>query len=195
MNAAPVIFYYGGDPDTTFFRYITDSKGAIILGMSYANEPRPPITKGAYTNYIKGEVRMLGSLTKYLQKDLGLRIDESRLIITGRSRGGWLTNDIFEYRPQPWAGAAIVSAGRRATTKPASIAEFKGKPVYIGAGEFDPNMKAAKRSRAFLLRAGADVTFEMYEGFGHKMDTESAVFRQWIKDRITPSESNDLAAK
>ncbi len=186
FNSAPVIFYYhgqGGQPNVDFFRHVTDSKGFIIVGMSYADEPEAPVTRGKLTNYIRGEVKRLGKLKLHLERDLHLKIDNRKLIIAGISKGGWMTNDLLEYRPQPWAGAVILAAGRRATLESSKSKGFEGKAVYIGAGEQDPNLRAAQRARDFLRRAGADVTFEMYEGLGHDVKPDSAILRQWLKDR------------
>ena len=186
INTAPVIFYYhgqGGHPNVDFFRQVTDSKGFIIVGMSYADEPQGPVTSGRLTNYIRGEVRRLGKLKLYLERDLHLKIDDRKLIIAGISKGGWMTNDLFEYRPHPWAGAVILAAGRRAAPESSKSKGFEGKSVYIGAGEKDPNLRAAERARDFLRRAGADVTFEMYEGLGHTVKPDSVILRQWLKER------------
>jgi acetyl esterase/lipase len=186
INAAPVIFYYhgqGGHANVDFFRHVTDSKGFIIVGMSYADEPETPVTPGELDNYIRGEVRRLGKLKLYLERKLHLRMDNSKLFVSGISKGGWEANDIFEFRPRPWAGAIIIAAGRLAKTKTAKAEKFKDKFVYIGVGETDPNRRAAERARRFLRGAGADVTFEIYEGLGHAVKPDSNVLRQWLKER------------
>lgn len=193
INSVPVIFNYhgqGGHPNVDFFRHVTGSKGFIIVGMSYADEPQAPVSRGRHTNYIRGEVRRLGKLKRYLERDLHLKMDDRKLIIAGISKGGWMTNDLFEYRPRPWAGAVILAAGRRATLESSSSKKFKGKSVYIGAGEKDPNLRAAQRARDFLRKAGADVTFEMYEGLGHNVKPDSTVLRQWLSDRTKTTDKH-----
>jgi poly(3-hydroxybutyrate) depolymerase len=183
INSAPVIFFYhgqGGQPNVDFFRHVTDSKGFIIVGMSYADEPEAPVTRGKLANYIRGEIKRLGKLKLYLERDLHLKMDDRKLIIAGISKGGWMANDLLEYRPTPWAGAVILAAGRRATAESSKAKSFEGKAVYIGAGEQDPNLRAAQRARDFLRRAGADVTFEMYEGLGHAVKPDSTILRRWL---------------
>ncbi len=193
MNTAPVIFFYhgqGGHSNVDFFRHVTDSKGFIIVGMSYADEPEAPLTMGRHTNYIRGEVRRLGKLKLYLKRDLRLKINDRKLIITGISKGGWFVNELLEYKPRPWAGAVIIGAGRMTTATDFDTKYLKDKPVYIGVGEKDPNRTAAERARGFLRKAGAWVTYEIYEGLGHAVKPDSAVLRQWLKDRIKTTEAD-----
>jgi predicted esterase len=193
INTAPVIFFYhgqGGQPNVNFFRHVTDSKGFIIVGMSYANEPEAPVTMGRHTNYIRGEVKRLGKLKLYLQRNLHLKIDDRKLILAGISKGGWMTDDLFEYQPRPWAGAVIIAGGRRATIESSKPKGFKDKSVYIGVGEKDPNRTAAERARGYLRKAGADVTFEIYEGLGHAVKPDSVVLRRWLNDRLKTTDTN-----
>jgi predicted esterase len=44
---------------------------------------------------------------------------------------------------------------------------MQGKPVYIGAGEKDMNLAAAKKAAEDYKRVGTKVTFEQYREQGH----------------------------
>ncbi len=168
----PVIFFYhgqGGKPTTWPFKDITGGKGFIIIGMAYVPGHDKPMTEGQYINYIKQLRKSALEVRKYVSGYL--KIDGKRLFIAGCSMGGWYTSSIFESSSKAWAGVAILAAGRSQnahliTAETGRIA-VRGKPVYIGAGERDPNLDAARKARAYYERYGADVTFEQYQGQGH----------------------------
>ena len=185
INLAPVIFYYpgqGGTPSTRFFQAVTESKGFIIVGMSYTYEPKAPANQGRYINYLRSETMRMGKIKKHLKKDLGLRIDDGKLFIAGISKGGWFTSEVIQLRPQPWAGAVIIAAGRTRGTQYPGVRHLRDKPIYIGAGETDVNRPSAEKARTFYQRAGAVVTFEIYEGLGHDAKPDSVVLRDWLKN-------------
>ncbi|MBN1795626.1 MAG: dienelactone hydrolase family protein [Sedimentisphaerales bacterium] len=198
INAAPVIFFYhgqGGHPSTDFFQHVTGSKGFVIVGMSYADEPEGEVLRGQVLNYLKIEFRRLARLKIHLKRELNVRIDEKKLFVSGISKGGWFTSDLLDYNPRPWAGAVIIAAGRREITQETNPKNLKGKPIYIGAGETDTNRHSAERAQAFYRRCGAEVTFEIYEGLGHSAKADSVRLQQWLADRIktTDTDSQDSA--
>ena len=162
INEVPMIFYYhgsGGKANVDYLKYVTESKGFILVGMSYTFKSGEPISSGRYTNYLKNEVRRLGRLKKYLEEELQLKVDDRKMFVGGISKGGWFSYDVFEYRPSPWAGALVIAAGRSQTTAMSASEKpknFKGKPVYIGVGETDVNRKAAERAHRYLERVEAD---------------------------------------
>ena len=63
-----------------------------------------------------------------------LNLDPRQLFIGGFSMGGFMTDEIGTATAAIWAGMAIMGAGRHSG---GPAAGFKGKPVYIGAGEKD----------------------------------------------------------
>jgi predicted esterase len=171
----PVIFFYhgmGGQPTTWPFKQITGGKGFIIIGMGYVPGSEEPMTEGQYMNYIKRERRSVLEVKRYLSEHL--RIDEKRFFVTGSSMGGWHTAALLESSPKVWAGAVILAAGRtRAVNMLAtetSRKALRGKPIYIGAGEEDTNLSAARKAAAYYEKVGAKVTFEEYKGAGHAFD-------------------------
>jgi predicted esterase len=168
----PVIFFYpgqGGQPTTWPFRQITGGKGFVVVGMGYVDNVNGPMTEGQYINYMKRERKAVLETKKYISEHL--KIDEKRLFITGCSKGGWHTSALLESSPKIWAGAVIFAAGR---TKSVTLIAtdfgrkaLRGKPLYIGAGEQDTNLAAAKRAVEYYKRVGVKVTFEEYKGQGH----------------------------
>lgn len=168
----PVIFFYpgqGGKPMTWPFKHITEGKGFIVVGMGYTTNDNGPMNEGQYIDYMKRERRSLLEVKRYLSEHL--KIDEKRLFVSGCSKGGWHTAALLEGSPKIWAGAVIFAAGRtRAVnllTSGAAKQALRGKPVYIGAGETDANLSAAKKAVTYYEKIGAKVTFEEYKGQGH----------------------------
>lgn len=179
----PVIFFYngvGGGPSTRLFRKITEGKGFIIIGMEYIETGKSKMTRGQYINNLRSELKSILKAKKYVSEHL--RIDDRRLFLTGFSRGGWHSAALVELSPRPWAGVAIIAAGRRRflSFDAAKKIGLRDKPIYIGAGETDTNMSAAKRARKYYRRVGANVTFEEYKGVGHMFKADSKILRNWL---------------
>jgi predicted esterase len=58
---------------------------------------------------------------------------------------------------------------------------LRGKAIYIGAGETDPNLESAKKAAAYYEHLGAKVTFEMFKGEGHSFDPSgSEILQKWL---------------
>jgi predicted peptidase len=171
----PVIFFYhgqGGQPTTWPFKQITGGKGFIVVGMGYVSNDQGPITEGQYIQYIKRGRRSILDVKRHISERL--RINEKRLFVTGSSKGGWYTSALLESSPKVWAGAVILAAGRTTAVNKliteVSRKALRGKPIYIGAGEKDINLAAAKRAVSYYKNLGAKVTFEEYKGAEHAFD-------------------------
>ena len=179
----PAIFFFNGAghrPSTELFKSVTEGKGFIIIGIEYVKTGTGRMTKGQYINNLKRELKSIYKVQKLASEYF--RIDKKRLFLTGFSRGGWRTAALIEQNAKPWAGAAIIAAGRSQFPLPPADGEnlLRGKPVYIGAGEKDENMNAAKKAREFFRRRGADVTFEEYKGLGHMFKADSKILHDWL---------------
>jgi len=179
----PAIFFFNGAgllPSTELFKSITEGKGFIIIGMDYVKTGKGRVTEGQYINNLKRELKSIYKIQKRVSEYF--RIDKKRLFLTGFSRGGWRTAALIEHSAKPWAGAAIIAAGRNQASLPPPISgeNLRGKPIYIGAGEEDENMRAAKKAREFYRRRGADVTFEEYKGIGHMFKADSKILHNWL---------------
>jgi predicted esterase len=101
--------------------------------------------------------------------------------LSGSSRGGWLAADIFNFRPQLAAATVIICAGYQEWLIKEDQS-FAGKYVYIGAGETDENLGAAKRAIKYFANHEAEVAFEVYAGWGHKMKPDSQKLQNWFSD-------------
>ena len=179
----PVIFFYngvGGGPSTKLFRKITEGEGFIIIGMEYVKADKDKVTAAQYSNILKREFKSIFKAKRYVSKRL--KVDNERLFLTGFSRGGWHTAALIEQNAKPWAGAAIIAAGRRGVLPSTTDGErfLRNKPIYIGTGEKDENMDAAEEAREYYRRRGADVTFEEYKGTGHMFKADSKILHDWL---------------
>jgi predicted esterase len=196
QKAWPVIFCYhgqSGQPTTWPFRQVTDGKGFIVIGMGYAEGGEGKMTRSQYINYVKRERRSILEVVRYVRKRL--RIDEERMFVTGYSKGGWHSSLMLESSPRVWAGAVIFAAGRsryvNLVTSAANKEALQGKAIYIGAGEKDVNMSAARKATTYYRRLGAEVTFEEFKGKGHSFDpAESEILRDWL---VTNSSVKDTS--
>jgi predicted peptidase len=182
----PVIFFYhgaSGQPTTWPFKQTTGGKGFIIIGMGYVEHGKGKVAEGEYLNYVKRERKSVLEVKRYVSRYL--KVDKKRLFITGFSKGGWHTSVMLECSAKVWAGAVIFAAGRSRNagliTTDARKRAILGKPIYIGAGETDQNLPAAKRAVTYYERLGAKVTFEEFKGAGHSFDpSKSEILRKWL---------------
>ena len=191
----PVIFVYhgaNGQPTTWPFKQATDGEGFIIIGMGYVEHGKGKVTKGEYINYLKRERKSVLEVKRYVSRYL--RLDNKHLFVTGYSMSGWHTSVMLECSAKVWAGAVIFAAGRSrnagliatSTSKKA----IRGKPIYIGAGEKDVNLSAAKKATTYYRRLGANVTFEEFKGKGHSFDpSKSEILYNWL---LTNSSAEDV---
>jgi predicted esterase len=186
----PVIFCYhgqSGQPTTWPMRQAVRDKDFIVVGMGYV-PTKKKMTKREYINLLKREKRSVLEVKKYVGEHL--KIDEKRLFVTGFSKGGWHSANMVEASPRGWAGAVIFAAGRRGLVQPTSKKAFRDKPIYIGAGENDVNMKAAKKAAAYYRRLGAKVTFEEFKGLGHSFDPSgSETLYNWLVSNSATSDA------
>jgi dienelactone hydrolase len=109
-------------------------------------------------------------------------IDPKRLFLGGISKGGWMTSRLGELEMDGLAGLVIILAGRqRGATREPEQAALRGKPIYVGVGESDPNRKSALWARVFYRANGAVVTYEEYAGLGHRMANEPVQLIAWLE--------------
>jgi predicted esterase len=168
-----VVCYHGlNNPPTTWpFRQALGGKGFVVIGMPYYGKDM------AANDTVGVDIANLRRFLPVFIKQLNL--DTRQLFIGGFSQGGFMTDEIGTATAGMWAGLAIMGAGRH-SGMPAT--GFKGKPVYIGAGEKDGNLTAAQRAAEAYKAAGADVTFETYAGLGHAVNQNSKVLADWLWD-------------
>jgi len=179
----PAIFYYhgmGGSPDTSLLRGFTDSRDYVLVGMSYQDTNDSPRTAQEQERYVRGESAHYRATRDWLVAHAS--IDDTRLIIAGASKGGWAASVLGEMELPRLGGIMILLAGRPAG-RPQSLpaGALQNKPIYIGAGETDPNMVSARRAKEFYKRNGAVVTFEEFTGKGHEVPPEAKRLKAWLE--------------
>jgi predicted esterase len=173
-RAWPAIFYYHGageQPATDRFRTATDGKGFIIVALEFVPPGDP--------DYLRQEQANLDTVVRHL--DAHLKLDATRLVLAGVSRGGWVVSSLFDMESDPWKGVTIFCAGRMAVLSSARKATLRSKFFYVGAGETDPNLRAARAAAEYYRRRQAQVTFEVYPGLGHAVDPAAPGLRAWFQ--------------
>lgn len=174
-RAWPAIFCYHGlgqKPTTYPFQQVLGGKGFIIVGMPYYSTGMDAF--GTVQNDIETVQRLAPELAKVL------KIDPRQLFVGGFSQGGWMTSTIAEATAPMWAGVVITGAGRHGSGTLKNAATFRGKPMYIGAGEKDSNADSARQAADFYRGEGADVALEIWPGVAHSIDTKSKKFADWL---------------
>jgi hypothetical protein len=98
------------------------------------------------------------------------------------------------------AGVIVLLAGRERGAPPPPASLARGKWVYIGAGENDPNLRAAMQAAAFYRSLGCVTTFEEYPATGHTPPGEAPRLRAWLeaqgrwRQNIPPDEARTQVA-
>ncbi|MBM4037289.1 MAG: hypothetical protein FJ290_02145 [Planctomycetes bacterium] len=186
----PAIFCYhgqGGKPTSWPFKDILGGKSFVIVGMGYCDDRDRRMTMPEFDRYLAREEASVANALAWAEKRL--KVDKEQLLVGGFSMGGWMASSMGETAPKLWAGVAILGAGRQKLDLPMSDpAAVRGKPIYIGAGDKDPNFPHAKKAVDFYTKAGAKVTFEEYTGLAHQMKRDSTVLRDWLLARVAGPE-------
>lgn len=174
----PVIFFYpgqGGAPSTTFIRHYTSDRDFIVVGLPYVT----PESDKPLPDFASREQQNLHAARQWLAAHTSM--NEARVFLGGISKGGWTTSQLGEPELAHLAGLIILLAGRsyNCTVLPGGTA-YRGKPIYIGDGETDNNMRAARQAAMFFQLQGAAVTFEEYLGLGHATPQEAPRLRTWL---------------
>jgi hypothetical protein len=175
----PVVFFYpgqGGKPSTGYIRHHTDDRDFIVVGVPYvtpdSNKPMP--------DFASRELQSFRAARQWLAAHAS--VDETRVYLGGVSKGGWTTSLLGEPELPRLAGLIIVLAGRSYpfTAAPGGTA-YRGKPLYIGDGETDNNMRFARQAATFFQRQGMALTFEEYMGLGHATPPDAPRLRTWLQ--------------
>lgn len=178
----PVLFFYhgkGAKLSTERIKIATQGQNFVIVCMEFAITTSKMMNPGEYRLYLQREIKNLAFVRHYLQS--WLKIDPKMTVLAGFSQGGWLAADIFNYRPLVAAATVIIGAGYQEglATEDQS---FAGKYVYVGAGETDQNIFAAKRAIKYFANHDAEVTYEIYAGEGHIFKYDSEKLQNWLSE-------------
>jgi phospholipase/carboxylesterase len=110
-----------------------------------------------------------------------VRIDRSRIFLTGFSQGGWLTYEIAMKQPHLFRGIAPIGAGR-AIPRREQLGRLAGLRVYLGHGEFEPRLQEVRRLAARLDSLGCSVMLREYPATGHGLpDSATAELKQALE--------------
>ena len=114
-------------------------------------------------------------------KQTGLNVDSKRLYVGGVSKGGWISGLIAEAKMNELAGVMVLAAGVVPSSRARAIRKRikPSKPLYIGVGEFDPNLIASRSAIKYFSALGADVTYDEYPGLGHQVKATQAM-KDWF---------------
>jgi hypothetical protein len=129
--------------------------------------------------YLKREKEQLRAAVSWL--DSHAKLDRSRVYLAGVSKGGWHVGMLARENVGNVAGLVILigGCGRESVRTPGS--RFRGKSIYIGVGETDGGFVPSVRAREYYRRNGAFVTFEIYEGMGHRTPVRIPLLAAWFE--------------
>lgn len=174
----PVVFFFpgtGGSASTALIRRYTDERDFIVVGLPYVT----PNSEQPLPDFVSRELQNFRAARQWLAAHAST--DETRVYLGGISKGGWTTTQVGEAELPRLAGLIILIAGRG---HPFSVAPggtaYRGKPIYLGDGETDNNMRPARQATMFYQTRGAAVTFEEYPGIGHALPQEAPRLRTWL---------------
>jgi dienelactone hydrolase len=178
----PVLFFYhgkGAPLSAEQIKIATQGKNFVIVCMEFAPTTAETMNPGQYRLYLQREIKNLAFVRHYLQT--WLKIDPKMTVLSGFSRGGGLAADILNFRPLIAAAMVDIGAGYQEWLMK-DAPSLVGKYVYIGAGETDENLLAAKKAIKYFANQGAEVTYEIYLGVGHKFKADSPKLQNWLSD-------------
>lgn len=178
----PVIYCYPGmaqDASTEAFRDFTGGRNLVLVGIPHPDKgPAPAAGPGseAYVEHLRAEFARVRTWTL-----ANLPADPRRQFMGGISKGGFTASMLGERELSSLSGLILLLAGR--PYSPSTIppgANYRGKPIYLGAGESDPNLRGARLSAEFFLRQGAVVTLEEFPGIGHSIPDAAPRLTGWF---------------
>ena len=179
----PLIVYYHGTngfPDTSLMQAYTGQKDFIIVSMDYFIKGQ--MNFNTPEELSKHVLKEFDNITKVLTSLKGkVSFDPGKVILSGVSKGGWLTSYISEQKLDFFAGAAIFIGGYLQRDRKVLIPRTPAKPVYIGDGEYDANFYPSYACLEFYKKLKANPVFEYYDGIGHKLPNKiPARFSEWL---------------
>jgi predicted esterase len=176
----PAIFHYhgmSGQPTTSHLRPFTHDRDFIIVGMPYLDDASKPRTPDEQKVVFAREFQNYSNARTWLMSNT--QVDAARVFMSGVSRGGWTTSILGEMDILNIAGMVNLLAGRMTPAIPPP-AGVSGKPVYVAAGETDPNLVHAMAAADTYRRNGAITTFEEYTGVGHAVPANAPGLESWL---------------
>ncbi|MCX7818199.1 MAG: hypothetical protein N2652_03165 [Kiritimatiellae bacterium] len=175
-----VFFYHGmnGRPTVAPLLAQPAASNALLIGMAYAQPEAVARSRAEHEAWLAAERALLAEVRRRVAALAPLA--PAALYLGGVSMGGWTAAALHDRRPADHAGLIVLLAGRRSGDPSPPAGAFKGQRVYLGAGEHDPNLAAARRAAAYYRLLGASVTFEMYLGEGHEVPDSAPRLNAWL---------------
>ena len=175
-----VVLYHGlnGSPTTDCIVRHCGGNDFIVAGVTYCRNDTSNLSGEAYSRYIEEERGNFRAAVQWVVQNLST--DTKRIFLGGISKGGWTTSFVGERELKNLAGFIVLLAGRQRGAVPGSQA-MTGFPVYLGAGQTDPNLLSAAHAAAFYRNCGASVSFEEFAGIGHQVPTEAEGLQNWLE--------------
>ncbi|MDA1192107.1 MAG: hypothetical protein O3A46_10560 [Candidatus Poribacteria bacterium] len=187
-RATPLIFCYhgsGGVLTTWPFRQVTKGEGFLIVGMGYTTEQ---YAKTLREEHIKQELAHFEEAYEVVSSRYA--VDENAVFMGGFSQGGYSTTVLGERLLKRLKGLVILGAGRAFVdwNKP-PVREINRKPVFFGVGDQDdPHYQRAQQAAEVYRHWGADVTFDVWEGYGHRWDARAPhEIDVWLRKQAFPT--------
>ncbi|MBA2728326.1 MAG: dienelactone hydrolase family protein, partial [Parachlamydiaceae bacterium] len=119
---------------------------------------------------------------KKLIDDISINIPTEQIYILGFSQGACLALETTARFPAKYGGVIAFTGGLIGETLNESKykGDFAGTKIFIGTSDQDPHvpLSRAEASRDLLKRLGANVTFKVYPGMGHKINADEI---NWVK--------------
>ncbi len=181
----PIVFCYhglGGKPTTSPFKATLQGQHAIIVGMGYHEETY----KGVRFLENK-DLEIFDYMFETLSKRLS--IDTSKMYVGGFSKGGWYACGFINCRPEQFAGAVILAAGKQNAAKHEPA--MRGKPIFIACGDKDNKYLGHARNVADYFRSlSANVEYQQWPGVGHTMGNHDKL-GQWLRGQFLNRQPTD----
>lgn len=172
----PVIFCYpgAGQPPTVWpFRELTAGRQFVIIGMSYTLK-----NGGRLEDELLSLQRIRADLTPRFN------LDPHRVLIGGFSLGALWANHLAGLTPESFAGVAVL--GHRSSPNPNHAAAYRGKPILLAHGQFDPYCQSMPQYVDEFAAYGAIVTHIVYPDIGHHMASDDPQTRAWFEQFTSP---------
>lgn len=179
----PAIFYYHAlnhTPETGLLRSFTGSRDYILVALPYLSDGMSDATPQLREAALQREIAGFRAGRAWMAAHAA--VDDGRVFVAGASKGGWMTSQVGEREMSRLAGLIVILSGRVPYAEQGAMtATLRGKPIYIGVGETDPNLIPGIEAREYYRRAGARVTFEIFEGVGHAVPVRPVRLAQWLE--------------
>jgi predicted esterase len=178
-HAWPVVLWYhgaNGRPGTGPLRRMAEGRGAIIIGMDYSSKEyhdriHPPELVAEEKQHAVRVVKIVNQL---------VNIDTDRIFMGGFSLGGFSTTVRGEAMASELSGFLLMGSSRNPGDDDPVPRAMRGMPVYMAHGSNDSHVEdQGKRTARLYRRGGVDLTYEVWEGLGHRAKTDCKVFDKW----------------